>query len=404
MIFKHAENDYFFARSLDTRVREKRFCLLPQENLMVLEMIYEETGKNLSTSISVSPWEFGFCSDDTLIYQRHQQHLQDTYKIPTWESRTDVPKWVREISLIVTIHMEHWTGYTFNTYRTVIEKAHWIAKHINPRNVLLYLPGWDGRYYWNYGEYSPADSMGGRKGFEEMMTQLNNMGFRTMLMVGMNMVSKTCENFEQWGQPSLSMNVSGIPQYTLVDWDGSRHYLHGFNAMLTIGAPGWQTHLIEEVLSLHRDFAYDAMFFDISAAWTNEQSYDDFEGISSFIKSLKSQLPEDILIAGEGWYDALATLTPLMQCGHTDGLLHYHDEPYSPMFDTYCRNFGHLCLGDLGRGSTGVHELGYNPIQTVPYRKGVIPTLAIVENTLEVAEDKVLEVIHNAIKYQQEFI
>ncbi len=79
--------------------------------------------------------------------------------------------------------------------------------------------------------------------------------------------------------------------------------------------------------------------------------------------------------------------------------MHWHDEPYPQFFDTYHRGFAHLCLGDPSRGSTGVHELGYNPERRSPVRKGVIPTVTMVDDTLENARDQVLEIINDAQMY-----
>ena len=76
----------------------------------------------------------------------------------------------------------------------------------------------------------------------------------------------------------------------------------------------------------------------------------------------------------------------------------------TPMFDTYARGFGHLCLGDVSRGSTGVHELGYNPIQRCPLRKGIIPTITIVDGTLEKAPLKAAEIFADANKYAEMFL
>lgn len=107
---------------------------------------------------------------------------------------------------------------------------------------------------------------------------------------------------------------------------------------------------------------------------------------------------------GEGWYDGLMSCIPLLQCGHTDGKLHWHDDAYAPMLDTFARNFGHLCLGDPSRNSTGVHEQGVNPEWRPPLRKGVIPTLTIVDGTLENAPEKVEQIIADAKQYAEKYL
>ncbi len=144
------------------------------------------------------------------------------------------------------------------------------------------------------------------------------------------------------------------------------------------------------------------MFLDISAVWSNDPRFQIAEGVAQLIGRIREGRPE-VLIAGEGWYDAVGAATPLMQSGHSDGVMHWHDQPYPALFDASNRGFGHLCLGDPGRGSTGVHELGYNTERRVPLRKGLLPTVTIVENTLERAPEQVEQIIDDARKYAATF-
>lgn len=95
---------------------------------------------------------------------------------------------------------------------------------------------------------------------------------------------------------------------------------------------------------------------------------------------------------------------PLLQCGHADGKLHWHDDAYAPMLDTFARNFGHLCQGDPSQLSTCVHEQGTNPEWRAPLRKGVIPTLTIVDVTLENAHDRVESIIADAQAYAKFYL
>ena len=108
-------------------------------------------------------------------------------------------------------------------------------------------------------------------------------------------------------------------------------------------------------------------------------------------------------MTGEAWYDGLMTAFPLIQCGHTDGKMHYHDDAYEPMVTPYVRAFGHLCLGDPGTLSTGVHEQGRNPEWECPYREGVIPTITIAEDPFTTNPERVEQIIRAAKKYAQEF-
>lgn len=74
------------------------------------------------------------------------------------------------------------------------------------------------------------------------------------------------------------------------------------------------------------------------------------------------------------------------------------------MFDSYVRGFGHLCLGDVSRGSTGVHELGFNPIKRCPLRRGIIPTITITDGTLENAPEAAAEIFEDANRYARMYL
>ena len=83
----------------------------------------------------------------------------------------------------------------------------------------------------------------------------------------------------------------------------------------------------------------------------------------------------------------------------------YHDTPYDKFFDTYNRSFAHLCLGDLAHNYNGVFEWGINPsTNRFPLRKGCIQTITVLDDTVKIAEDKILEVIDEANEYKKLYI
>ncbi len=404
LVLKLEDESYMYFRSLDKKVREKRFALIPSQGGLKVELIFEESGHLVNQEIRVPKWEIGYSDSLEEILSEQNLFIKENYKFEDYENRKDVPDWMHDISLIAMIHMQHWTGFTFSDYQGVVDQVKWLAKEIDPKRILVYLPGWDGRFYWKYGIYNPEETLGGHDGMQFMMNELRALGVRTMLMFGMNVVNKGLENYEQWGNTSLVTNVNGcVLDGVSVDWDGSRHYRHGSNAMVNPGAPGWQRQLTNEISKINRKYKMDAVFLDISAWWSNEANFDCYEGTRDLIERIKDENP-GILVVGEAWYDAMTTITPVVQCGHTDGIFHWHDEPYEPIFNTYCRQFAHLCLGDPSRGSTGVHELGYNSIQGSPYRESIIPTISIVDGTIENAGEEVMEIINQAKAYAKDFL
>ena len=403
VVLHTVDGRYLYFRSLDTQVRQKRFAFLRRGNKLDVELIFEELSTDTGTEIDVPIWEVGTCSELTDILEHHRLHVREAFDLKPWETREDVPTWVYDISLIAAIHCQHWTGYIFNNYDDVLRNIEYLVQFIEPQHVLVYLPGWEGRYYWQYGDYLPDPRMGGAEGFKRLIESARDIGVHMMPMFGINVVNKGMPNFEQWGEPAIVTSSTGMTGGSTVDWDGSRHYDHGWGVLLNPGAPAWQNRLVQQIRRLIDQYGFEAVFLDITAAWVNDPRHNLFEGTQQLIARIREGHPE-ILVAGEGWYDAMGTCTPLVQSGHTEGVMHWHDLPYNGFFDTYCRSFGHLCLGDPGRGSTGVHELGTNREIRTPVRKANIPTVTLVENTLEKAPDKVREIIEDAKHYADKFL
>lgn len=398
LIIKKADGKLIYFRSLDNRVREKKFAFFRRGDTLDVELIFEEIATCMQDSVTVPEWEVGTCDSIEETYKIHTEHVEKSYGLVKWEERSDVPDWAREISLVAAIHCQHWTGHIFNDYQKVLDTIRWLAGKIEPGRILAYLPGWEGRYYWKYGNYCPDDRMGGEEGFRKLIREAKNLGVHVMPMFGINIVNRGLENYEEWGAPSEFRSPGGNRYDGSVDWDGSRHYDHGSGANLNPAAPKWQNRLVEQITELIDRYGFDAVFLDIAAVWVNDPNHYLYDGILRLAKRIREGRP-NVLISGEAWYDGLGAAIPLFQSGHTDGVIHWHDDVYPDIFDMYNRSFGHLCLGDPGRGSTGVHELGFNPIQRTPVRKGILPTVTLINDSIEKAPETVTEIVNDAKKY-----
>lgn len=215
-----------------------------------------------------------------------------------------MPAWGREIALLAAIHCRHWTGYVFNDYAQVLGAIRWLAERIEGRRVLAYLSGWEGRYYWQYGIYRPEPRMGGEEGFARLVDGARELGVQIMAMFGANYANKGLPNYEQWGAPAEVLSAGGNRRGGSVDWDGSRHFDHGSGALLNPGAPTWQNHLVSQVHNLVDRYGFNGVYLDISAMWLNDPRYDVHRGTVELIRRIREGHPE-ILIGGEGWYDAI---------------------------------------------------------------------------------------------------
>jgi hypothetical protein len=385
-----------YFRSLDHRVRCKRFAFLPQDKQLTVELIHEDAANEMGRRVSVPPWRMGRCSDAESVVEAHLRGLERAHGLEPWETRADVPGWAREISLVVSIHGMHWTGYVFHTYEDALRTLQWVCERIEGRRVLGFLPGWEGRYYWQYGDYRPEPALGGVEGFNSLAQGARHLGVALMPMFGANCANTGLPGFDRWGETSRLRSASGLAlQGNRPDWDASRAHDPGWQAWLNPGAPAWRERLLAQVSDLVEQHDLPAVFFDTHHFWENDPEHPVYEGLVSLRDSLKARFPE-LLVAGEGWYDALGAVTPVSQTGAT--------ARWQQAFSRYCRTFGHLMLGDPSRASTGVHEAGHTGFGLLPDEPHFWPTVTLVDGTIERASEQVEQVIEQARGYAQRYL
>jgi hypothetical protein len=387
---------------LDHKVRAKRFAAYEEkmgelQGTYTVELIHEESATQFSTSIDVPTWVLGMDENPD---EFHNQYLQFAESdaglgLVPWEKRTDFPDWMRGVSLSLTLHGMHWSGYVFNTYDQMREIIEYVTERIEGSRVLAYLPGWEGRYYWQYGEYRPEPLLGGEEGFAKLCIEAKKRGVHIMPMFGVNCANAWFDNFGPFGPSSYMKTASGnLYLGNTPDWDISRAHDTGWQAWLNPGAPAWQNELTRQIRALVDKYGFDGVFLDTVHHWVNDPDHDVYEGI----KALKEKLQEgnpDLLVTAENWYDGMLRVFPLFQ-----------SRPFLKLPEwvgRYARTIAHLLEAEPSRGSTGVHELGYCPYQPKPLEKPYIPTLAFVDGTLDKSKPEIDRVIQIANEYAKKF-
>ena len=387
---------FIYFRSLDQQVRCKRFAFYPADDAVSVELIHEEAAHEMESSAVTPTWRVGRCPDAEAVVKEHLAQLERATGLQPWETRPDVPAWAREIALVVSVHGMHWTGHAFNTYEDMLRTLEWVCERIDGHRVLAFLPGWEGRYYWQYGDYRPEPRLGGAKGFRTLADGARRLGVALMPMFGANCANTRLPGFDRWGEPSRLRSAAGLVLHgNKPDWDTSRANDPGWQAWLNPGAPAWRQRLLGQVSDLVAEYRLPAVFFDTHHFWENDPRYPVYEGLVALRDGLKERFP-DLLVAGEGWYDALGAVTPVSQVGAT---ARWHQ-----IFSRYCRTFGHLMWGDPSRSSTGVHEAGATGAGQVPDERHWWPTVTIVDGTLERAPEKVEQVIEQAKRYSRRYL
>ncbi|HEU5217489.1 MAG TPA: hypothetical protein VFU23_02465 [Gemmatimonadales bacterium] len=354
--------------SLDDKVRAKRFYFQPGEIGYRVEALFEAEGWLDQPRLSVPAWRLARTTSLDAATERHYAHLERAYRFPAWETRADVPAWLRKTALVLSLHGAHYTGFVFNDFARMLEILKWTATQIPAERVLVFLPAWDGRYYWNYPLYRAVARMGGEEGLKRLIREGQALGFRFMPMFGMNTANRRHPEFAKFAD-AATQRIDG-DQFDLdwVDWDNDRHQ-EGWVAYLNLGVDSWRRWLTERIGDVIERYGADAFFLDISGGWVNNRKADMHEGTRRLVADLRAKYPA-VLACGEFPYDALMEFLPLF---------HVYSKPGMK----YARFFSHLSHPAPGRGSSGVHEAGFGRFneQTLSIAPGPIPTISVVEDT-----------------------
>jgi hypothetical protein len=374
--------------SMDDRVRTKRFYFQPGDGGYRLEALVEAEGWQPSNTFQAPPWRIGRAPTVTAAAAPHFAHVERAFRLPRWDTRDDVPAWMRRTALVLTLHGMHYTGYVFNDYARMLQILQWVATRIDPARVLVFLASWDGRYYWDYPAYRPAPRMGGDEGFRRLIQQSQALGFHAMPMFGANAANRQQPAFARFADAFTSKIDGDRFDLNWVDWDNDRHH-EGWLSYMNLGVESWRRWLADRIADVIGRYGVDAYFLDIVGGWVNNAKADMHEGTRRLVAELRRQFPR-VAAVGEMHYDALVEFIPLY---HSFGQTLVAD-----LVQRHARFFQHLSHPAPGRGSTGVHEAGFgrwNP-QTLSLTDTTIPTLNIVDDTFDKYRDEMAAVIERA--------
>lgn len=387
-VIQSGEKEWFFLSALNDRVRANRFYFQPGEEGYRVELIYEKEGWEKSMVLDSPVWRVGKSTTLEGAFRPHFEHVERTFNLPDWEERTDVPNWLRKTDLVLALHGMHWTGYIFNDFAKMQKILEWTATQISSDRVLVFLPAWDGRYYWNYPLYEPDVRMGGDEGFRTLISSGQKLGYHFMPMFGTNAANDRLEMFSKVADAKTAQ-IDGDPLYlNWVDWDNDRHN-EGQMPYMNIGVDSWRNWLGERISNILSRFHVDAYFLDISGGWENNTRADMHEGIRRLVSDLGQKHP-GVVPCGEMYYDALMSVIPLYQV--------FSESTYPGAVTKYVRTFEHLSHPAPGRGSSGVHESGFGRFdpQTLGLTPHQIPTITVVDDTFDRHRDVMAQIIARA--------
>ena len=392
LVFLEGRNgEKWFFQSLDDQVRPKRFAAHRRKETLRMELVFEERAEKWKDSIECPPWRIGTCANFRDIASEHTGHLISKFGLTEWDKRTDVPEWLRGLSLVIGMHGAHWTGFVFNNYARQLEILKWFSSKVDPKRVLVYLPGWDGRYHWNYPAYEPDPHMGGDEGFKKLCSAAREMGFHLMPVFSAASVNMTSPFFGRFIEARIRHADGDHAQIDWADWDSDRH-LDGWGTLLSLDAKSWRNFLFEKIVRVVERFGVEAIFLDLSSGWTNDPRYDWVDGVRRLIRALHEKFPW-LLVAGKGYFDAMLAHTPFVE-GSPPAI-------YPEIFTRFARGTYFLSQGAPGRGSTGVHEAGFIQYERPSPNDPRVPQISIVEDTFDKHSDEIEAVIEVAKEWAQ---
>lgn len=381
-------------RCEDEHARAKRFASYQErmgslKGTYTIECIHEDDARWFDTQTTVPDWILDRGVDIEAFRGEQLAFNEAHLGLIPWEQRTDMPAWTRDLRLCLTLHGMHWSGFTFNTYDQMLEIIRFAAQRIDGSQILAYLPGWEGRYYWQYGDFRPEPLLGGEEGFARLCAGAKSLGVHVMPMFGGNCANSWFPNFHTFGPSShMKSATRNVFHGNQPDWDLSRAQDTGWQAWLNPGAPAWQTELTRQITRLADQYDFDAVFIDTVEVWANDPDFNMREGYRQLVDRLRAGRP-DFLVTAEDWYDGLLSIFPVFQQSGN-----WRQVP--DWVGRYVRLIGHICDSEPSRGSTGVFEWGYTPYKPLPDRDPYITTIAFTDGTLENAQVEIEAAIAQA--------
>ena len=387
-VIQAGEQEYFFLSALGEQVRANRFYFQPGEKGYRVEMVFEQEGWKKSNKLESPRWRAGKANTAEAAFRPHFEHVERAFAIPDWDKRDDVPGWLSQTALVIAPHGMHWTGYIFNDFARTLRILKWVASQIPANRVLVFLPAWDGRYYWNYPLYQPDQRLGGEEGFRVLIEGGQKLGFHFMPMFGTNAANDRLDVFPNFADAAMAQIDGDAFNLNWVDWDNDRHY-EGWMPYMNLGVDSWRQWLNSRIADIIERFHVDAYFLDIAGGWETNTKADTHEGTRRLVAGLREKYPS-VPCCGEMHYDALMSFIPLYHV--------FSETAFPAAFSKYARAFQHLSHPAPGRGSSGVHESGFGHFDSADLglSEHQIPTITIVDDTFDHHRDVMGAIIARA--------
>jgi hypothetical protein len=392
LVFFTTSNREWHVISKDRKIRKKGFACLYDHltNEPVILLSHDADMRKISTNIKAPQWVLGNDRPRIEVVKERCFDLEEYFSLTPFNKKHKVHKdWIDNLKVVTFLHGTHWTGYIYNTYDQMGEQLEWISQILDGKQILVFLPAWDGRYYVNYPEHEPEGRMGGSDGLKRLVKKAHRLGMKIVLMLGGPNLS-TFEFLKKNDMMGAGLKTpSGHEELqNWLDWNTDLK-IETLGLIMNFGHPKYLDYMISKTSELFDIYGIDGVFLDGTLRWQNSPDYSPYEGLVKYTKEIRKKYPQK-LIMGEDGYDAVYGLFDLFHTsGGPLGLENY--------LLRYTRQFYYLAYPSEN-GSAGIHEIGWsNDSHTINNAdpKYTIPSISLFYGDKEKYELQIREKFKN---------
>ncbi len=332
----------------------------------------------------------------------HRSWMEKTFNLVPYKKHPHFPKWGSDINFVLELwgarRDKEMPQHSFAQMRDRIDE---FAKLHNPKNTLLYIPGFaEHGIDSNAPSYNPSKQCGGDEEFALLVKHAHKLGYKVMIHTNVLAMTFTHPMYEKFKKYQV-IDVFDRKQGWAMDMDGD-WLTEPYFAYMNPGFKEWGNYMSKVLGELIEKYKLDGVFLDQTLLAFNISKGPDFiEGMVNHIQKLQSSYPK-VLFAGEGLHELNVRALPMAQIHGIDSIAEVHGmegqinwrkaHPISSyLFGKYTRYTAHLLTKHPSHPMFALQEESYAKLN-------VIPALCLYNNNQALSMPEVKKMIQRGKK------
>ena len=307
---------------------------------------------------------------------KHKKWMKENFNLVEYRKHPHYPEWMNDINFILELWGARKTMRSHHTFEQMIDRIiKWKELH-NPKETLLYLPGFANNGVDSLApNYDPSKQCGGPKKFKELIDTAHELGYKVMIhtnILAMTFVHPLYDEFKKftttdpWGRElTWGLDIDG-------DW-----LPEPFFAYMNPGYKEWGDLMTKILGDLINEYKLDAVFVDQTLlAFNNDRGPNFIQGMHDHVKRLQEEFP-NVLFAGEGVNERVLPRLPVVQIHGIDSIAEVHGmddrvqwrnvHPISSyLFGDYTKFMAHLLTKHTSDPMFKLQEESYAKLNVIP--------------------------------------